>query len=133
MFRAVLAVVFSVFLLAIVQGWHKSTGTTPDQAMWDVGLVGLGALLYSSVNGFNALRHSLSQEARTVYVGFLFSLLPLLVAVYSIAVWQYSPSKLTTFQIICMLFGGLSAALDLSLFTWLTFGSIRGGQERRRG
>jgi hypothetical protein len=100
--------------------------------MWDVAIVGMLAILYSSLNSFNALRHSISQDARTAYVSFLFSFLPVLVSVYAIAVWQYAPVKISTFQIIALMFGGLAALLDFGLFTWLTFGNMRGGFDKRR-
>ena len=134
MVRAVLAIVFATFLFAVVHGWYKATGTTPDGTMWDIGIVGILALLYSSFNSFNALRFSTEQTGRVVYLGLLFSFLPLLVAVYSIAVYQYSPSKLNTFQIISMVFGGLAAIIDLTLFSWLTFGHVRSlAADRHRG
>lgn len=125
MVRVLLSIVFAALLLSIVLGIFKPPGATPNDAMWDVAMVGFAALIYSSLNSFNALRHSMGQSSRLVYVSFLFSFLPLLVAVYSIAVWQYSPAKLTTFQIISMLFGGIASIMDLSLFSWLTFGSVR--------
>jgi len=131
MVRVVLSLAFAVFLLAIVRGWYGATGTTPEKAMWEVGSIGMLALCYSAANSFNAMRHTLGQPARLVYIGLISSLLPLLVAVYSIAVYQYSPSKLTTFQIIAMVFGGLASVIDLALFSWLTFGHVRGGGERR--
>ncbi len=125
MFRVILAIVFAGFLLAIVRGYLDPSATTADAAMWNVAFVGLAALLYSALNSFNALRHSIEQSSRVVYVGLLFSILPLLVAVYSIAVWQYSPQKLSTFQIIAMMFGGIAAIIDLGLFSWLSFGTVR--------
>ena len=130
MFRIVLSVLFSIFLFLIVRGYHNPAAATAYAAMWNVGIVGLAALLYSALNSFDALRHALGQSTRVLYTGLLFSFLPLLVAVYSIAVWQYSPTKLSTFQIISMLFGGLAALADILLFTWLSFGHIRGGRSR---
>lgn len=94
--------------------------------MWAVTGVGMLAMLYTAVNSFNALRHSMGQPAKLVYVGMLFSVLPLLVAVYAIAVWQYSPTHLSTFQVISVLFGGVAALIDLVLFSWLLFGNTRG-------
>ncbi len=134
MLRVLISTAFALFLLMIVLGWYAPGTATVDTAMWSIGWVGVVALLYSAINSFNALRYSLGQPARLVYVGLLFSFLPLLVAAYSIAVWQYSPSKLTTFQIIAMLFGGLAAVVDLLLFSWLTFGHARNafGQEQKR-
>ena len=125
MIRVLLSLAFAAFLLLIVLGKYQPATGSPDAAMWSVGWVGVAALVYSSINSFNALRHSIGQPARLVYVGLLFSFLPLLVAAYSIAVWQYSPSKLTTFQIIAMLFGGVAAIIDLVLFSWLSFGHAR--------
>ncbi len=125
MLRILLSMIFAVLLLMIVLGKWQTDTATPTAAMWSVGWVGIAALLYSAINSFNALRHSLGQEPRLVYVGLLFSFLPLLVAAYSIAVWQYSPAKLTTFQIISMVFGGLAAFIDLILFSWLLFGHSR--------
>ena len=125
MVRVLLSIVFAALLFAVVRGMLSPPGATPNDAMWDVAMIGFAALAYSSLNSFNALRHSLGQSSRLVYVSFLFSFLPLLVVVYSIAVWQYSPTKLTTFQIISMLFGGIASIIDLSLFSWLTFGTVR--------
>ena len=134
MLRILISVLFAVFMLLIVGGYHLPDTSTPDKAMVSVGWVGIAALLYLAVNSFYALRHSLGQPARLVYVGLLFAFLPLLVAAYSIAVWQYSPARLTTFQIIAMLFGGVAALVDLLLFSWLTFGHSRNafGQEHKR-
>ena len=126
MFRGLLSIAFAGFLLSIVLGFFKPGAATVDKAMWEVAIIGIAALLYSTVNGFNALRHNSSDSARTVYMGLILSFLPLLVAVYSIAVWQYSPAKLSTFQIIAMVFGGLAAIVDLVLFSWLSFGQARG-------
>jgi hypothetical protein len=125
MLRVLLSVMFALFLLAIVLGRFAPDQTSVTSAMWSVGLVGIAAIVYSSLNSFNALRHSLGQPPRLVYMGLLFSFLPLLVAAYSIAVWQYSPNHLSTFQIIAMLFGGLAAVIDLALFSWLLFGQSR--------
>ena len=125
MFRGLLSIVFAAFLLSIVLGFFKPNAATVDRAMWDVAIVGIAALLYSTVNGFNALRHSADEAPRVVYMGLILSFLPLLVAVYSIAVWQYSPNHLSTFQIIAMVFGGLSAIVDIVLFSWLSFGQVR--------
>ena len=122
MFRGLLSIVFAAFLLTIVFGVFKPAGGSADRAMWDVALVGIAALVYSAINGLNAVRGSASQSPRAVYLGLLSSILPLLVAVYSIAVWQYSPTRLSTFQIIAMLFGGLAAIVDIVLFSWLSFG-----------
>ena len=122
MVRGLLSIAFAVFLLSIVFGVFKPTGGTMDRAMWDVAIVGIAALLYSAVNGMNAVRGSSSESPRGVYMGLLSSVLPLLVAVYSIAVWQYSPAKLSTFQIIAMVFGGIAAIVDIVLFSWLSFG-----------
>lgn len=130
MFRVVLSVAFAVLLIAIVRGLYTATGATPEKAMWEVGSIGMLALCYSAANSFNAMRHTLGQPPRLVYVGLICSLLPLLVAVYSIAVYQYSPSKLTTFQVIAMTFGGLASVIDLALFSWLTFGHVREGGRR---
>lgn len=125
MLRVVFALMFAAFLLAIVLGrFSPDTGSTTS-AMWSVGFVGIAAIVYGSLNSFNALRHSIGQPPRLVYLGLLFSFLPLLVAAYSIAVWQYSPNHLSTFQIIAMLFGGLAAIIDLVLFSWLLFGQSR--------
>lgn len=122
MLRIAFSVAFALFMLLILFGKFNPNTTTAETAMWSVGWVGVVTLFYFAVNSFNALRFSLGQPARLVYVGLLFSFLPLLVAVYSIAVWQYSPAKLSTFQIIAMLFGGVAAIVDLLFFTWLTFG-----------
>lgn len=122
MIRIVFAVAFAFFMLMIVLGHYGANTSSVEAAMWSIGWVGVITLLYSAINSFNALRYSLGQPVRLVYVGLLFSFLPLLVAVYSIAVWQYSPNKLTTFQIVSMLFGGLAAIVDLVFFSWLTFG-----------
>lgn len=134
MLRVLISIGFALFLLLIVLGYYRPEAGSADAAMWSVGWVGIVALLYSAVNSFSALRHSLGQPARLVYVGLLFSFLPLLVAAYSVAVWQYSPAKLTTFQIISMVFGGLAAVVDLLLFSWLTFGYARSAvaQDRKR-
>ena len=125
MFRGLLSVAFAAVLLWIVLGHFNPAGVSPEQAMWNVAFIGIASLLYSSLNSFNALRHSIGQSSRVVYIGLLVSFLPLLVAVYSIAVWQYSPNKLSTFQIIAMIFGGLAALVDLMLFSWLSFGHLR--------
>ena len=125
MFRGLLSIGFAAFLLMIVLGLFKPTAANLDHAMWDVAMVGIVALLYSSVNGFNSIRHSTEESARVVYMGLILSFLPLLVAVYSIAVWQYSPARLSTFQIIAMVFGGLAAVVDVVLFSWLSFGQVR--------
>lgn len=134
MLRVILSVIFAAFLLLIVLGRYSPDTVSASSAMWSVGIVGLAAIVYSSLNSFNALRHSMGQPAKLVYVGLLFSFLPLLVAAYSIAVWQYSPSKLTTFQVIAMTFGGVAAMIDLVLFSWLLFGQSRNafGDDRRR-
>ena len=133
MLRILLSIAFAGLLMLIVLGYWRPDTETPLAAMWSVGWIGIAAILYSAVNSFNALRHSLGQTPRLVYVGLLFSFLPLLVAAYSIAVWQYSPAKLTTFQIIAMIFGGLAALIDLMLFSWLLFGNSRNafGDTRR--
>lgn len=135
MLRVVLSVLFAAFLLLIVLGRYSPDTVSASSAMWSVGIVGLAAIVYSSLNSFNALRHSMGQPAKLVYIGLLFSFLPLLVAAYSIAVWQYSLSKLTTFQVIAMMFGGVAAMIDLVLFSWLLFGQSRNafGDNRRRG
>ncbi len=132
MLRVLLSIAFAVYLLMIVMGYYRPDTASAEQAMWSVGFVGLAALFYSSMNSFNALRHSLGQPSRLVYVGLLFSFLPLFVAAYSIAVWQYSPTKLTTFQIIAMVFGGIAAMIDLILFSWLTFGQVRNSNKEDR-
>ena len=134
MLRVVLSVLFAAFLLLIVLGRYSPDTVSASSAMWSVGIVGLAAIVYSSLNSFNALRHSMGQPAKLVYIGLLFSFLPLLVAAYSIAVWQYSLSKLTTFQVIAMMFGGVAAMIDLVLFSWLLFGQSRSafGDNRRR-
>ncbi len=134
MLRVVLSVLFAAFLLLIVLGRYSPDTVSASSAMWSVGIVGLAAIVYSSLNSFNALRHSMGQPAKLVYIGLLFSFLPLLVAAYSIAVWQYSLSKLTTFQVIAMMFGGVAAMIDLVLFSWLLFGQSRNafGDNRRR-
>lgn len=125
MLRVLLSMLFAAFLLLIVLGRYSPDIATSSSAMWSVGLVGVAAIVYSSLNSFNALRHSMGQPARLVYVGLLFSFLPLMVAAYAIAVWQYSPNQLTTFQVIAILFGGLAAVIDLVLFSWLLFGQSR--------
>lgn len=125
MIRVVISVAFAAFMMMVVLGYHGANTATADTAMLSIGWVGMVTLLYSAINSFNALRYSLGQPARLVYVGLLFSFLPLLVAVYSIAVWQYSPAKLTTFQIITMMLGGLAALVDLLFFSWLTFRQTR--------
>ena len=133
MIRVLLSIAFALLLLMIVLGKWVPDTETPRGAMWSVATIGIAALLYSAMNSFNALRHSMGHPPRLVYVGLLFSFLPLLVAAYSIAVWQYSPNKLTTFQIISMMLGGLAAVVDLLLFSWLLFGQARNafGDQRR--
>ncbi|MGE0629346.1 MAG: hypothetical protein AB7O43_16105 [Hyphomicrobiaceae bacterium] len=126
MLRGFLSVAFAAFLLLIVLGYWKAVGGTPERAMWDVALIGVISLLYLSFTGFSAVRHSIGKGARALYIGLVFSFLPLLVAVYSIAVWQYSPDGLTTFQVIAVLFGGLAALLDVMLFSWLSFRHLKG-------
>ena len=54
------------------------------------------------------------------------SFLPLLVVAYAVAVWQYSPNKLTTYQVITMILGGAATVVDVFLFSWLTFRNSRG-------
>ena len=125
MIRVLLSIAFALLLLLIVLGKWAPDTESPRAAMWSVGFIGLAALFYSALNSFNALRHSMGHTPRLVYIGLLFSFLPLLVAAYSIAVWQYSPAKLTTFQIISMVLGGTAAAIDLILFSWLLFGNAR--------
>ncbi|CAN0496136.1 unnamed protein product, partial [Phaeothamnion confervicola] len=88
MLRILLSIAFAGLLLMIVLGSWRPDTETPIAAMWSVGWIGIAAVLYSALNSFNALRHSLGQTPRLVYVGLLFSFLPLLVAAYSIAVWQ---------------------------------------------
>lgn len=132
MLRVILSVLFAVFLLLIVLGRYSPDTVSASSAMWSVGIVGLAAIIYSSLNGFNALRHAEAQPAKVVYIGFLFSFLPLLVAAYSIAVWQYSPNHLSTFQVIAMMFGGVAALIDLVLFSWLLFGQSRNAFEMNR-
>ena len=134
MLRILLSALFAVFLLMIVRGHFSPDTGSSTSAMWSVSMVGLAAIVYSSLNSFNALRHSMGQEPKLVYVGLLFSFLPLLVAAYAVAVWQYSPNHLSTFQIISMMFGGLAAVIDLVLFSWLLFGQSRQVfKESRRG
>jgi hypothetical protein len=123
MFRAILSVAYAAFLMWIVLGRFNPTALNAEQGMWNVALVGIAALLYSSLNSFNALRHSIGMPTRVVYFSLLVSFLPLLVAVYSVAVWQYA--GLSQFQIIAMIFGGLAAVIDLVLFSWLSFGHVR--------
>jgi len=125
MLRVVFALMFAAFLLAIVLGRFSPDTASVTSAMWSVGFVGIAAIIYCSLNSFNALRHSIGQSPRLVYMGLLFSFLPLLVAAYAVAVWQYSPNHLSTFQIIAMTFGGLAAIIDLVLFSWLLFGQSR--------
>ncbi len=132
MLRVILSVLFAVFLLLIVLGRYSPDTVSAASAMWSVGIVGLAAIVYSSLNIFNALRHSMGQPAKLVYVGLLFSFLPLLVAAYSIAVWQYSPNHLSTFQVIAMMFGGVAAMIDLVLFSWLLFGQSRNAFDDHR-
>lgn len=134
MLRVLLSALFAVFMLAIVRGFYAPDTGSITSAMWSVGVVGLTAIVYSSLNSFNALRYSIGQPPRLVYAGLLFSFLPLLVAAYAVAVWQYSPTHLTTFQIIAMLFGGLAAVIDLVLFSWLLFGQSHNAfKDGRRG
>ena len=123
MFRAILSFAFAAFLFSIVKGFFVPKGVDVNLAMWDVAMVGVAALLYSSVNGFNAVRHSLSETPRVVYMGLVFSFLPLLVAVYALAVWQYA--QLSTFQVIAILFGAVAAIVDIVLFSWLSFGRVQ--------
>lgn len=138
MLRVLLSILFAAFLLLIVLGRYTPDASTASSAMWSVCVVGVSAIVYSSLNSFNALRHSMGQPPRLVYMGLLFSFLPLMVAAYAIAVWQYSPNHLSTFQVIAMTFGGLAAIIDLMLFSWLLFGQTRqdprqGLRESRRG
>jgi drug/metabolite transporter (DMT)-like permease len=125
MLRVLLSMLFAAFLLMIVLGRYSPDVATSNSAMWSVALVGMSAIIYSSLNSFNALRHSMGHPPRLVYVGLLFSFLPLMVAAYAIAVWQYSPTHLSPFQLIAILFGGLAAIIDLGLFSWLLFGQAR--------
>ena len=132
MFRGFLSIAFAVLLLAIVLGYWTPANTTPDQAMWNVAAIGIVSLLYSSLTGFITVRHTTGQGARVVYTSLLFSFLPILIAVYAVAIWQYSPQGLNTFQLISMIFGGLAAILDILLFSWLSFRHISGDVGRRR-
>ena len=132
MFRGFLSVAFAVFLMAIVLGMWKSSGTTPEGAMWNVAMIGIMALLYTSLTGFVTVRHSTGQGARVVYTSLVFSFLPILVAVYALAIWQYSPNGLSTFQVIAVIFGGLAAILDILLFSWLSFRHMSGEGIGRR-
>ena len=125
MFRGILSVAFAAFLLAIVTGYYHPDTATADAAMRSVAVVGLIALLYSAFNSFNALRYSMGQSTRVVYLGLVFAFLPMLIVAYSVAVWQYSPAKLTTFQVISMLFGGVASLIDVVFFSWLTFWHTR--------
>jgi len=40
--------------------------------------------------------------------------LPLFVAAYAVAVWQYSPNKLSTYQTIAMILGGAAGAITVA-------------------
>ena len=125
MFRGILSVAFAAFLLAIVTGYYRPDVSAADIAMRSIAVVGLIALLYSAFNSFDALRHSMGQSTRVVYLGLVFAFLPLLIVAYSVAVWQYSPAKLTTFQVISMMFGGVASLIDVIFFSWLTFWHTR--------
>jgi hypothetical protein len=81
--------------------------------------------MYTALQGINAIRQSASRE-HGVFLGLVLSFLPLFVAAYAVAVWQYSPNKLTTYQMIAMIFGGAAGVIDVFLFSWLTFRTARG-------
>jgi len=125
MFRGLLSAAFAAALLAVVLGRYAPQAATVEQAMWNVMTLGLVALGYTALQGINAIRQSANRE-QGVFLGLVLSFLPLLVVAYAVAVWQYSPNKLTTYQTIAMILGGAAAAVDVFLFSWLTFRTSRG-------
>jgi hypothetical protein len=125
MLRGLLSATFAAALLAVVLGRYAPEAGTVDQAMWNVTTLALVALGYTGLQGINAIRQSASRE-HGVFLGLVLSFLPLFVAAYAVAVWQYSPNKLTTYQTIAMILGGAAGAIDVFLFSWLTFRSSRG-------
>jgi hypothetical protein len=125
MLRALLSVTFAAALLAVVLGRYAPETASVDQGMWSVMAVGLVALGYTALQGINAIRQSTGRE-HGMFLGLVLSFLPLLVVAYAVAVWQYSPDKLTTYQVIAMVLGGAAAAVDVFLFSWLTFRTSRG-------
>ncbi|HXF55804.1 MAG TPA: hypothetical protein VNK52_16945 [Hyphomicrobiaceae bacterium] len=131
MFRGLLSAAFAAALLAVVLGRYAPQAATVEQAMWNVMTLGLVALGYTALQGINAIRQSANRE-HGVFLGLVLSFLPLFVVAYAVAVWQYAPNQLTTYQTIAMILGGAAAAVDVFLFSWLTFRTSRGLTLRER-
>jgi hypothetical protein len=131
MFRGLLSATFSAALLVVVLGRYAPEAGTTEQAMWNVLTLGLVALGYTALQGINAIRQSAGRD-QGVFLGLVLSFLPLFVAAYAVAVWQYSPDKLTTYQTIAMILGGAAGVIDVFLFSWLTFRAARGVSLKER-
>ena len=111
MLHAVFSAGFGLFVLLTALGKLKGPFVTPDREVWNFIGLALITLAYTTMQGGTAIAHALGERNKRLLIGMITSMLPLLAAAYSVAVFQYGGSP-TTFQVAAVIFGVAATISD---------------------
>ena len=92
---------------------------TPDDAMRHVSWVGVGALIYLAAQIRSVISFPRKGVAHPV-IGFVVSLLPLLISLYAGLDWARGEKTLTVFQVIVLQQASLAVLIDVIFFTYVS-------------
>jgi hypothetical protein len=129
-FHIVIAVVATIVLVYMVWFWHPSSpeAVTPEIAAWKIFIVSAAALVYLAIQAVATIAQPVGSERR-ILVDLLFSSLPLLVFGYATIDWARGSLQLSIFQWMTLGLWGLTAAIDVIVFSLFSLRVIRRSPE----
>ncbi len=128
-FHIVLAVVATFLLVYLVWFWHPSSPeVSPEMAAWKIFFVSALALVYLAIQAVATIAQPVGSERR-ILVDLLFSALPLIVFGYATIDWGRGNLQLSIFQWMTLGLWGLTAAIDVIVFSLFSLRVIRRSPE----
>lgn len=128
-FHILLAVVATLALIYLVWFWYPSRPeVSPEVAAWKIFFVSAAALIYLAIQAVATIAQPVGSERR-ILVDLLFSLMPLIVFGYAGLDWARGNLQLSIFQWMTLGLWGLTAAIDVIVFSLFSLRVIRRSPE----
>jgi hypothetical protein len=128
-FHIVLAVLATLVLVYLVWFWYPTRPeVSPEVAAWKIFFVSAAALIYLAVQAVATIAQPVGSERR-ILVDLLFSAMPLIVFGYATLDWARGNLDLSVFQWMTLGLWGLTAAIDVIVFSLFSLRVIRRSPE----
>jgi hypothetical protein len=119
LFREGSALIFAALVWYAIWGGYAPTANTPEQGFHVALTIGFIALTYVGLQAVSAVTAPLGR-ATSHLLDLLFSLVPLAVVGYAIALNASGYQPINFYQRGVLWFGGVACFIDVVLFTWFT-------------